>query len=149
MLATPITEPTILICGHASRDARCGILGPLLQAEFHAQLARAGVRVANDTGGMTAATEGTGCSRETEISSSGAAWKAARVGLVSHIGGHKWAGNVIVYFPAIVPQNSSLAKLASKGVWYGRVEPCHVEGIVRETVLRGRVIEELCRGVRG
>ncbi|KLJ06659.1 hypothetical protein EMPG_17845 [Blastomyces silverae] len=32
--------------------------------------------------------------------------------------------------------------LAGKGIWYGRVEPRHVEGIVEETVLGGRVISE-------
>ena len=37
--------------------------------------------------------------------------------------------------------------LAGKGVWYGRVEPRHVWGIVEETVKGGRVVEELLRGV--
>ena len=39
--------------------------------------------------------------------------------------------------------------LAGKGVWYGRVEPRHVWGIVEETVRGGRVVEELCRGIFG
>jgi hypothetical protein len=34
---------------------------------------------------------------------------------ISHVGGHKWAGNVIVYPP---------------GVWYGRVTPCHIPTII-------------------
>lgn len=29
-----LNAPTILICGHNTRDSRCGVLGPLLQAEF-------------------------------------------------------------------------------------------------------------------
>jgi len=71
----------------------------------------------------------------------------ARVGLISHIGGHKFAGNVILY----IPHGSMLSTgqpnpLAGSGIWYGRVEPKHVEGIVQETLLGGRVIKELFRG---
>ncbi|ORY52341.1 Sucraseferredoxin-like protein [Rhizoclosmatium globosum] len=32
------------------------------------------------------------------------------------------------------------------GVWYGRVIPCHVENIVKQTVLEGKVFKELFRG---
>jgi len=66
----------------------------------------------------------------------------ARVGLISHIGGHKWAGNVIVYIPPSFSSNP----LAGKGIWYGRVGPEHVEGIVGKTILDGKVIKELFRG---
>jgi (2Fe-2S) ferredoxin len=41
----------------------------------------------------------------------------------------------------------SSSPLAGHAIWYGRVEPRHVEGILRETVLGGRVIKELVRGV--
>ena len=65
-----------------------------------------------------------------------------RVGLISHVGGHRFAGNVIVYIPPSVTTN----RLAGKGIWYGRVKPGHVEGIVEETIVKGRVIGELFRG---
>ncbi|KAF2128816.1 hypothetical protein P153DRAFT_423297 [Dothidotthia symphoricarpi CBS 119687] len=106
---TPITTPTILICGHGSRDSRCGILGPILHAAFKAELQRRGIE--------------------------------GEVAQISHIGGHKYAGNVIVY----VPPNAGGA-LAGAGVWYGRVGPEQVEGVVGETVVRGRVVGELLRG---
>lgn len=64
------------------------------------------------------------------------------MGLTSHIGGHKYAGNVILYIPPSWTDNA----LAGMGIWYGRVEPGSVEGIVDETAKRGRVIEELFRG---
>jgi (2Fe-2S) ferredoxin len=123
---TPLTSPTILICSHHSRDSRCGILGPLLHAEFSRQLP--------------------------------AELQGVRVGMISHIGGHKWAGNVIVYTPPkwrtlAVPgsredgDDEGLSPLAGKAVWYGRVEPRHVEGIIRETVLGGNVIRDLFRGI--
>lgn len=66
----------------------------------------------------------------------------ARVGLISHIGGHKFAGNVIVYIPPSFTANP----LRGKGIWYGRVEPANVEGIVQKTVVEGKVIKELFRG---
>lgn len=58
------------------------------------------------------------------------------VGTISHIGGHAYAGNLI-YFPG----DSS-----KEIVWYGRVFPPQVQGIIQETVLNGRIIKELYRG---
>lgn len=66
----------------------------------------------------------------------------ADVGLISHIGGHKYAGNVIMYIPPSMVGN----ELKGAGVWYGRVGPEQVEGVVEETLVRGRVITELLRG---
>lgn len=51
----------------------------------------------------------------------------------SHVGGHKFAGNVIVYGP-------------QGGHWYGRVKPCHAEQIVETHILGGKVLKELWRG---
>ncbi|PVI03902.1 hypothetical protein DM02DRAFT_640304 [Periconia macrospinosa] len=123
---TPITTPVILICGHNARDARCGVLGPLLRARFE--------DVCRDKG-----VEG------------------VRVATVSHIGGHKFAGNVILYIPASWNPNpliSTTTTAAShgtprgngRGIWYGRVGLNEVEGVVEETLIKGRVIGELLRG---
>ncbi|MCJ1416249.1 hypothetical protein MMC32_002584 [Xylographa parallela] len=114
-----LTAPIILICGHGGRDQRCGVLGPLLQTEFRRALAKSGPRSEGE----------------------------AQVALVSHIGGHKFAGNVIVYLPpGFRVEGREAPPLAGQGVWYGRVEPRHVEGIVAETVGRGRVVGEMVRG---
>lgn len=86
--------------------------------------------------------------------------KRALIVKVSHIGGHKYAGNVIVYSPT------------GTAVWYGRVSPkevriflllnellrvdhrvisahhalrCQVTAVVDETIVAGRVIPELLR----
>jgi hypothetical protein len=56
---------------------------------------------------------------------------------VSHVGGHKFAGNVIIY-------NEIEEKMVAD--WYGRVKVCNVEMIVRETVVGKKVINELWRG---
>jgi (2Fe-2S) ferredoxin len=65
---------------------------------------------------------------------------------VSHIGGHKWAGNVIIYLPPGYTNGSEDSVLAGRGIWYGRVEPRHVEGIIKETILGDKVIKDLFRG---
>ena len=133
------TSPTILICGHNSRDARCGILGPLLRAEFNAYVGGRTQLPADDE-------------RSTGFRFNGLAPVSpigvSRVALTSHIGGHAFAGNVIIY----LPKNFKLASgrvspLAGMGIWYGRVEPRHVWGIMEETVQRGHVIKELLRGI--
>ena len=49
----------------------------------------------------------------------------------SHVGGHKYAGNVIVY---------------PEGVWYGYVRPDDAERLVREHLVEGRILEDLHRG---
>jgi leucyl-tRNA synthetase len=66
----------------------------------------------------------------------------ADIGLISHIGGHKFAGNVIMYIPPSMTGNA----LKGSGVWYGRVGPENVEGVVEETLVKGRVITGLLRG---
>ena len=108
---TAIDNIVVLICGHGSRDTRCGILGPLLQAEFRRILPQCG-------------------------------FDDAEVELVSHVGGHKFAGNVIVY----VPPSFGRHELSGVGVWYGRVDPGQVERIVRATILEGKIVEDLFRG---
>lgn len=52
------------------------------------------------------------------------------------------AGNVIIYIPPSFTSNA----LHGRGIWYGRVEPGHVEGIVAKTILEGNVIKDLFRG---
>ncbi|EME86050.1 uncharacterized protein MYCFIDRAFT_131908 [Pseudocercospora fijiensis CIRAD86] len=125
----PVDEILVLICGHGGRDERCGKLGPILLAEFEEKLQRQNIRILGDDQNLRDGDEK-------------ARTPSARVGLISHIGGHKWAGNVIVYIPPSFEDNA----LAGKGIWYGRVCPENVEGIVTKTVMEGKVIKELFRG---
>lgn len=64
------------------------------------------------------------------------------VAQISHIGGHKYAGNVIIYLPPNLEGNA----LKGSGIWYGRVGPEQVEGVVEETITKGRIVGELLRG---
>lgn len=132
-------SPTILICGHNSRDSRCGILGPLLHAEFSSYVDGRTRLPADDersTGHRFHGLQSVSPIRHTKVA------------LTSHIGGHAFAGNVVIYLPKWFKMASGkVSPLAGKGIWYGRVEPRHVWGIMEETVQRGRVIEELLRGI--
>ncbi|OBZ91395.1 Altered inheritance of mitochondria protein 32 [Choanephora cucurbitarum] len=101
-------DSMVLICSHRKRDKRCGVTAPYLNREFDHVLRELDIP---DGEGGTA------------------------VFMVSHIGGHKFAGNVIVYI-----------NQGRTGIWYGRVKTCHCRAIVEETIMNGRVIKELYRG---
>ena len=142
--------PSILICGHGARDSRCGVLGPLLRHEFDQY-----IQGHPDGWGDLEAVDITSFVKQIEWASSefkqkqGDPSSMPRTALVSHIGGHAWAGNVIIYIPPkFLLEDGSSHPLAGRGIWYGRVEPKHVEGILNETVKKGVIIEELLRGVR-
>lgn len=98
----------ILLCSHRRRDKRCGVTAPILAQEFDHVLRQRDIH------------EGEG---------------GAALVMVSHIGGHKFAGNVILY-----------TNEGRRGVWYGRVSPCHCEAIVDQSLIGGKVIKELYRG---
>lgn len=137
-----VEDIIVLICGHGGRDMRCGVMGPVLRQEFERQLPDEGIEVLRgpvemDVDHGVAAIAG---------AIEKPAWRA-RVGLISHIGGHKFAGNIIVYLPPSMKTGEGRPHpLAGHGIWYGRVEPKHVRGILQETILKGNVIEDMFRG---
>lgn len=109
---------------------RCGVLAPALEAEFKRALQARGFTSAD--------------SQVTTVD----APTHAHIGLISHVGGHKYAGNVILYIPPKMKLGTSLEPhpLAGKGIWYGRIEPKHVEGLIEETLLGGKVVTDHFRG---
>lgn len=137
-----VEDILVLICGHGGRDMRCGVMGPVLRQEFETQLPNEGVQVLRGPVEIDV--------DERVAAISGAIEKpalTARVGLISHIGGHKFAGNIIVYLPPSMKTSEGQPHpLAGHGIWYGRVEPKHVHGILKETILKGNVIEDMFRG---
>lgn len=107
----PFQGKLVLICGHEQRDIRCGLIAPILHNEFRENLKQRGLLynpIDNAHG--------------------------VRVGLVSHIGGHAYAGNVL-YF-----DEDGLT------IWYGRCEARHVDGIIQETIINKNIIKEMFRG---
>lgn len=138
-----VEDILVLICGHGGRDMRCGVMGSVLRDEFEAQLPREGVDVLRGPVQVPVGDE----SVAAIAGPAGKAVVTARVGLISHIGGHKFAGNVIIYLPpSMKGGDGQRHALAGHGIWYGRVEPKHVQGLVQETVMRGNVIADMFRG---
>ncbi|KAK2734822.1 hypothetical protein FQN55_002517 [Onygenales sp. PD_40] len=118
----------ILLCSQKTRDARCGQSAPLLRREFERHLRQHGLyRDLNDE-------------------------RPGGVGIyfISHVGGHKYAANVIIYRRRQFDSGTgggeeNKASLsdegAAQGIWLARVRPEDCEGIVKFTVLQGKVVK--------
>lgn len=139
-----VRDVLVLICGHGGRDARCGIMAPVLEAEFKEKLKGDGLEVLEGAVQVPIGLEEV----QRIQGSAGPEGTTARVGRISHVGGHKFAGNVIIYLPPHMKMGGGEMPhpLAGHGIWYGRVEPKNVEGIVRETILKGNVVADMFRG---
>lgn len=102
-----VHDYVVLLCSHKRRDARCGISAPLIKKELERHLRPTGLyRDADDE-------------------------RPGGVGIyfVSHVGGHKFAANVLIY-----------RKKDEQLIWLARVRPEHCEGIVKYTILQGKVV---------
>lgn len=137
----------ILLCSHKKRDNRCAIAAPKLEHGLTVALEREGWEVhtqlddPSEHGSPLEELAGTDDERDAEyvrrlqaFDPTSADPRRALILKVSHIGGHKFAGNVIIYKPQGV------------SVWYGRVTPHHCEAIVRDTIVGGKVLPPLLRG---
>ncbi|RJE18261.1 Sucrase ferredoxin domain-containing protein, partial [Aspergillus sclerotialis] len=116
-----------------TRDARCGQSAPLLKREFERHLRPLGLY------------------RDLEDERPG----GVGVYFISHVGGHKYAANCIVYRRrnfdwykkgANGEENGSEngsgeTEGAAQGIWLARVRPEDCENIVRYTVLQGKVVK--------
>ncbi|EFA80118.1 sucraseferredoxin-like family protein [Heterostelium album PN500] len=98
-----ITGKYIFVCAHKLKDERCGYCGPILVDQLKEEIERRGL------------------SNEIKVYAS------------THVGGHKYAGNVLV-FPA--------------GHWYGYAQPSDINEIIDSTI-NGNVITRLHRGTMG
>ncbi|CAJ1946619.1 unnamed protein product [Sphenostylis stenocarpa] len=101
----------IFVCAHGSRDVRCGVCGPVLINKFNEEIQLRGLK--------------------DQIS----------VVACSHVGGHKYAGNVIIFCPG------SDGKIM--GHWYGYVTPDDVPTLLDRQIAKGEVIQKLWRGQMG
>lgn len=138
----------ILLCSHKRRDNRCHIAAPKLETSFCRILESENWIVHHDLededcmGQSLEEIEGTEEERDKVMAdrlreaSEGALHdqKTALILKISHIGGHKYAGNVIIYTPQ------------GAGVWYGRVSPHEVPAVVQHTILEGKILPLLLRG---
>lgn len=116
----------ILLCSQRTRDARCGQSAPLLRREFERHLRPLGLyRDMDDT-------------------------RPGGVGIyfISHVGGHKYSANVIVYrrrdfdwYKNESAGTDAQEEGAAQGVWLARVRPEECENIIKYTVLKGKVLK--------
>ncbi|KAJ6629220.1 Sucrase/ferredoxin-like-domain-containing protein [Mycena sp. CBHHK59/15] len=126
---------------HKRRDNRCAIAAPKLEHAFIDSLQNKGWIADTQLEHMVEPPleqfSGTPEEKERHITQELQALPAAKKALIlrnSHMGGHKYAGNCIIY----TPQGSS--------VWYGRVTTHEVESIVVNTIEGGLVLPPLLRG---
>ncbi|AET40099.1 Apd1p Ecym_5340 [Eremothecium cymbalariae DBVPG len=92
----------VFLCSHTTRDKRCGLTAPILQKHFFMHLQEHGLY--RDVSDFRP--------------------KGCNVAFINHVGGHKFAANVIIYL-----------KNPHTLIWLGRVSPLHVESIVRNILL--------------
>jgi len=106
-------DAVVMLCSHRSRDKKCGVTAPIIMKALQHELReRDLLRDFNDSreGGVVV----------TEI---------------SHVGGHRWAANVVIY-----------RREPREAIWLARVTPQHAKGIVEQTILQGKVAPGLLRG---
>lgn len=116
-----------LVCGHAERDARCGDIGPLILGEMNE------IRdEQSESGDGSRDVQSGGKSRGSDTAQPRDS--SPLTALISHIGGHAFAGNVLLF-----------SGETGASSWFGRVRPSHVQGLVKEWKA-GRVVKELYRG---
>lgn len=65
------TGSHVFVCVHGSRDRRCGVCGPILVQKFDEEIGLRGLK------------------------------DQVYVSPCSHVGGHKYAGNLIIYQPGV------------------------------------------------
>ncbi|PRQ54038.1 putative thioredoxin-like ferredoxin [Rosa chinensis] len=106
-----LTGSHVFVCAHGSRDRRCGVCGPVLIDKFIEEAELRGLK------------------------------DQVFVSPCSHIGGHKYAGNLIIYSPG--------ADGKITGHWYGYVAPDDVPELLDEHIGKGKIIERLWRGEMG
>lgn len=101
----------VLLCSHRTRDKRCGVTAPIMKKQFESVLREHDLyRDASDDrpGGV-------------------------QVHYISHVGGHKFSANVIIYLRT------------GEVIWMARCTPEHVRKTVELTMLQGKVFPHLLR----
>lgn len=109
----------VLLCSHATRDARCGQSAPLLRKEFERHLRPLGLY------------------RDLEDERPG----GVGIYFINHVGGHKFAANVMIYRRGdSASASGQRTDEAAQCMWLARVKPTDVENLVRYTILQGKLV---------
>ncbi|KAF8169855.1 Sucrase/ferredoxin-like-domain-containing protein [Mycena galopus ATCC 62051] len=131
----------ITFCSHKRRDGRCGISAPKLELAFTNSLHQRGwtvdTQVEHIIDPPLEKFSGTTDEKEAHVMESLRELQTAKKALIlfnSHMGGHKYAGNCMIYTPN------------GASVWYGRITPHEVDSVVENTIKGGLVLPALLRG---
>ena len=103
---------SVLLCSHRTRDKRCAVTANILKKKFDAELSELDLY------------------RDPSDDRAG----GVHVHCISHVGGHKYAANVLIYTKS------------GQAIWLARVRPDHVRQIIQHCILKGEVFPELLRG---
>ncbi|KAJ7634660.1 Sucrase/ferredoxin-like-domain-containing protein [Roridomyces roridus] len=131
----------ITFCSHKRRDNRCAIAAPKLEQAFTTSLHHRGWTVDTQLEHIDdpsleefAVSVAEKEARVTETLKTAQTAKKALILYNSHMGGHRFSGNCIIYLPN------------GASVWYGRVSPHEVDAVVVNTLESGLILPELLRG---
>ncbi|CAI5758349.1 unnamed protein product [Candida verbasci] len=105
----------IFLCSHKTRDKKCGITAPIMKKEMDLYLRE--LELYRDFGDNRP--------------------NGVQVAFLNHIGGHKFAANVIIY-----------NKESMKNIWLALCRPNNVKPIIDECVLQNRVFPNKVRIVQ-
>ncbi|XP_075505389.1 altered inheritance of mitochondria protein 32-like [Primulina tabacum] len=103
-----LTGSYVFVCAHNNRDRRCGLCGPVLIEKFKEEIEYRNLK------------------------------NQVFVTACSHVGGHKYAGNVITF--SADPEGKIV------GNWYGYVTPNDVVELLDQQIVKGQVIDRIWRG---
>ena len=128
--SAPAWKKLVLVCQHGARDKRCGRAGPQVIAELQRLLgerAELEAQSGSSSGSSSTAVATAGCGPAVR-----SPVRAADVAVrgSSHIGGHVYAGTMIVY---------------PEGEWYGRVTK-HNSAALLDHIQAGAVYSQCLRG---
>ncbi|ODV64183.1 Apd1p ASCRUDRAFT_19300, partial [Ascoidea rubescens DSM 1968] len=101
----------IFLCSHKTRDKRCGITAPIIKKEINLYLKELDLyRSSNDDrpGGIN-------------------------VYYVNHVGGHKFAANMLIF------------NKTGEIIWLGKLIPKNVRPVIDQSVLNGKIFPEFLR----
>ncbi|KAI3985460.1 hypothetical protein MKX01_033774 [Papaver californicum] len=98
----------VFVCSHIARDKRCGTCGPQLIKKFKEEIGSRGMK------------------------------DQVFVGPCSHLGQHKYAGNLIIFSRNLTGEVT--------GHWYGYANPADVPAMLDQHIGKGDVIKKLWRG---
>ncbi|KAL9148492.1 hypothetical protein ABFS82_12G044700 [Erythranthe guttata] len=101
----------VFVCCHNNRDRRCGVCGPILIEKFKEEIGSKDLT------------------------------KHVFVTSCSHVGGHKYAGNVIIF--SATPQGKI------SGNWYGYVTPGDIHELIDKQIGQGEAVDRIWRGQMG